>query len=118
MKEFMLFIKTEGDHVAKLSPDQQQQHIEKVGAYLQDLMEKGKLKGAQPLEIGGAVVSGRTGAFHDGPFNEAKEVIVGYFHIVAEDIDEAIAIAKDNPTFDEGEAIMEIRPIRSVEGIN
>ncbi len=118
MKEFMLFIKTTGDHFDHLSPEQQQAHVQKVGAYIGNLMEEGKLKGAQPLEMGGAVLHGNQGAFKDGPFNETKEVIVGYFHILAKDLEEAIAIAKANPIFEDTEATMEIRPIKQVEGIN
>lgn len=118
MKEFMLFIKTKGDHLSHLSPEQQQAHVQKVGKYIGGLMEAGKLKGAQPLETSGAVIQGSKGIFKDGPFNEAKEVIVGYFHILAKDIEEAIEIAKANPVFDEEEAIMEIRPIKTFEGIN
>jgi len=30
------------------------------------------------------------------PFNETKEVIVGYYHILGEDLNDAIAIAKGN----------------------
>ena len=118
MKEYMMFIKTDGDHLGKLSPAQQQVHVQKVGSYIERLMASGKLKGAQPLDMGGAVIYGSNGSFKDGPFNEAKEVIVGYFHIVAENIEEAIEIAKANPVFEDVEASMEIRPIKMVEGIN
>lgn len=118
MQEFMLFIKTEGDHLAGLSPEQQQAHVQKIGKYIGGLMESGKLKGAQPLETKGAIIHGNRGAFKDGPFNESKEVIVGYFHILAENLEEAIEIAKANPVFEDAEATMEVRPIKSMEGIN
>lgn len=118
MKEFMLFIKTKGDHLDGLSPAQQQAHVQKVGSYIERLMSTGKLKGAQPLDMGGAVIHGNHGVFKDGPFNEAKEVIVGYFHIVAKDLAEAVEIAKANPVFEDAEASMEIRPIKTLEGIN
>jgi hypothetical protein len=46
-------------------------------------------------------------------------VIAGYFHIVAENLNEAIDIAKRNPIFEDGlGAKIEVRPIRIVEGIN
>ncbi|MEK6153096.1 YciI family protein [Flavobacteriaceae bacterium 3-367] len=118
MQEFMLFIKTNGDHLLSLSPEEQQAHVQKIGGYIGGLMESGTLKGAQPLEMGGAVVQGKGGVFKDGPFNESKEVITGYFHIVAEDLASAINIAKANPIFDEEQAIIEIRPIKRMEGIN
>ena len=104
--------------MAKLSPEQQQAHVQKVGGYIHGLMESGKLKGAQPLEMEGALISGKSGAFKDGPFNESKEVISGYFHVVAKDLAEAIEIAKANPIFDEDDVQVEVRTIKKVEGIN
>lgn len=114
----MIFIKTKGDHLAGLSPEQQQAHVQKIGKYIGGLMESGKLKGAQPLAMEGAVIHGSHGVFKDGPFNEAKEVIVGYFHVVANSLDEAIEIAKANPMFDDAEGTIEVRPIKQMEGIN
>jgi len=62
------------------------------------------------------MISGSKGAWKEGPFNEAKEVIVGYYHILAEDLNEAIAIAKRNPEFEYGyTARVEVRPIKTKE---
>lgn len=118
MQEFMLFIKTEGDHLEGLSPEQQQEHVQKIGNYIGDLMQSGKLKSAQPLDMAGTIIHGKKGIFKDGPFNESKEVIVGYFHILAENLEEAIEIAKANPVFESEEASIEIRPIKQMDGIN
>ncbi len=118
MQEFMIFIRTKGDHLEGLSPEQQQSHVQKIGEYIGGLMESGKLKGAQPLEMDGAIIHGNKGVFKDGPFNESKEVIVGYFHIEAEHIEEAMEIAKANPMFDDAEGTIEVRPIRQMSGIN
>jgi hypothetical protein len=89
MKEFMLLIRTEGDHLTTLSPEQQQQHLQKVMAYMGGLMKSGKLKSAQPLEMEGTLISGTKGKLKDGPYNESKEVIAGYFLIQAKDLAEA-----------------------------
>lgn len=118
MKEYMLLIRTEDDHLTKMSAEEQQKHVQKVGAYIGKLMQEGKLKGAQPLDMEGVMIHGKRGVFKDGPFNETKEVIVGYFHILAKDLDEAVEIAKANPIFEDVEARMEIRPIKKMEGIN
>ncbi len=118
MKEFMLLVKTEGDHFASMSAETQQAHVAKVGTYIGNLMEKGQLKGAQPLELEGTMVQGTKGSFKDGPYSESKEVIVGYFHILAQDLQEAVAIAKANPLFEETEASIEVRPVKVLEGIN
>jgi hypothetical protein len=56
------------------------------------------------------------GAWRDKPFNEAKEIIVGYYHILAEDIIDATTIAKKNPEFEYGTtARIEVRPIKTRE---
>lgn len=118
MQEFMIFIKTKGDHLEGLSPQQQQLHVQKIGKYIGDLMEAKKLKKAQPLEMNGALIHSSNGIFKDGPFIESKEVIVGYFHILAENLEEAIGIAKMNPTFQETDGSIEVRPIKKMDGIN
>jgi hypothetical protein len=119
MKEFMLLIRTQGDHLTTLSPEQQQQHLQKVMAYMGGLMKSGKLKSAQPLEMEGHVISGSKGKLKDGPYNESKEVIAGYFLILAKDLDEAMLIARENPVFEDGtDARIEVRPIKVLEGIN
>lgn len=118
MKEFMLFTRSEVDYLDKMSPEDQQKHIEQFAAYIGDLIRQGKLKSAQPLDSVGKIVSGRTGLVKDGPFNETKEVIGGYFHILAADLDEAVQIAMANPLVRNGEGEIEVRPIRKLEGIN
>jgi hypothetical protein len=119
MKEFMLLIRTEGDHLATLPEGQQKKHIQQVMVYMEDLMKTGKLKSAQPLEQEGVLISGTKGKLKDGPFNETKEVIAGYFLIQAKDMNEAVQIAKKNPVFESAtNARIEVRPIKILQGIN
>ena len=112
MKEFLLLIRTEGDYCASLSPQAYASHLQDVGAYINDLEKNGHLIAAKPLKVEGAILSGNKGVFKDGPYTESKEVIIGYYHILAQDIDEAIVIARRNPVFECTEAWMEIRPIK------
>lgn len=114
----MLFIKSEGNPLEGLSPEQQQEHVQKVGGFIKELVEAGKMKSAQPLESEGNTVSMTNGKFIDGPYNETKEVINGYYHIVAKDLAEATEIAKGDPRFEDGNWKIEIRPIMQVDGIN
>lgn len=114
----MLLVRTEGDHLADMSPEEQQKHVAKIGNYIGKLMQEGKLKGAQPLDMAGTMVHGNKGVFKDGPYSESKEVIVGYFHILANDLEEAVEIAKANPVFEAGKASIEVRSIKTMEGIN
>lgn len=50
------------------------------------------------------------------PINEKKEIQVGYYHILARDLDEAVEIAKNNPEFEYGTtARIEVRPVKTKE---
>ena len=118
MKEFMLFIRSEENPKVNLSPEQLQQHIEKVGSFIKRLVDEGRMKSAQPLEMEGTILSYKNGKIVDGPYNETKEVISGYYHLLAKDLEEAIEITKGDPRFEEGIWRIEIRPIKKVEGIN
>ncbi len=118
MNEFMLFIRSEEEPKANFSPEQLQLHVEKIGGYIKKLVDEGKMKSAQPLEMEGRMLSYQNGKIVDGPFNETKEVISGYYHLLAKDLDEAIEIAKQDPRFEEGIWRIEVRPIKKVDGIN
>ena len=119
MKEFMLIIRTQGDHLQILPEEKQKQHLQKVMNYIGGLMKEERLNSAQPLEMEGSIISSTRGKFKDGPFNESKEVIAGYFIIKANSLQEAIEIAKANPVFEDGtDARVEVRPIKIMQGIN
>jgi hypothetical protein len=116
MKEFMLLIRNESDSKDAFSPEQNQAFLKACEVYIENLKKNGNLKKAQPLVREGKMISGSNGAWKDGPFNESKEVIVGYYHILAKDLDEAVAIAKGNPEFAfTTTARIEVRPIKTAE---
>ena len=116
MKDFLLLIRTEGDVWTSLSPKQLQDHIEHGTAYIGKLMKEGKLKSAAPVEKGSRIVTDQNGIMKDGPFNESKEVIAGYFHIVAKDIQEAVDIAKANPIFRDIPTRIEVHMMMAIGG--
>ncbi|HYV95574.1 MAG TPA: YciI family protein [Chitinophagales bacterium] len=116
MKEFMLLIRNDIDHQATWSPERHQQFLKSCENYIDALKKEGQLKIAQPLIREGKMISGSKGAWKDDSFNETKEVIVGYYHVFAKDLDEAIAIAKGNPEFEYSTtARIEVRPIKVKE---
>jgi len=109
-------MRNEIDHQATWSPEKTRQFLKDCSLYIDKLIKEGKLKSAQPLVRKGKIISGSKQTWKDGPFNETKEVIVGYYHILAKDIDEAIEIAKGNPEFEYGtSARIEVRPIKLKE---
>jgi hypothetical protein len=113
MKEFMLLILNEIDHQDNWSEKQRREFLDKCRIYINDLKNEGKLKSAKPLIREGKILYRSGPEWKEKPFNERKEVQVGYYHILAKDLDEAIEIAKRTPEFEYGTtARVEVRPIK------
>jgi hypothetical protein len=92
-----------------LSQDEIQSATEKFFIWYDQLINEGKMKPGQRLTSEGKTVA-RKNVLTDGPFGESKEVIGGYWFILAHSLDEAAQIAKGNPCMDCG-LFLEIRPI-------
>jgi len=116
MKEFLLLIRNQIAHQSEWSSEKHQQFLGACETYIGNLKKQEKLKAAQPLIREGKMISGTPASWKEAPFNEQGEVIVGYYHVLAKDLDEAIAIAKGNPEFQFGStARVEVRPIKMKE---
>ena len=116
MKEFMLLIHNDADSKLAFTPQQEKEFLNACKVYIETLKKSDHLVSAQPLVREGIMLSGRDGHWEKAPYRENKEVIVGYYHIIANDLEKAIAIAKDNPEFEyTRNARIEIRPIKMKE---
>jgi hypothetical protein len=113
MKEFMYLFRG-GDAVrVQQSPEEMQKHMEKWGAWMKSLAEKGRFKAGQPLDQEGKLVSGKNKMITDGPFPEAREVVGGFLIVNAGSLEEAAQMAKDCPIF-EHEGTVEVRAIQEM----
>ena len=92
-----------------LSGDEIQNAIDRFYAWRDRLVDEGKMKPGQRLTCKGKTIV-RQNVITDGPFGESKEVIGGYWFILAASLDEAVRIAEGNPCLDCG-LFLEIRPI-------
>jgi hypothetical protein len=93
----------------KASRDQIGKAIDQFYVWLDRLVADGKMKRGQRLTYEGRTL-GRRNVITDGPFGESKEVIGGYWFVVANNLDEAAQIAAGNPCVEYG-LFLEIRPI-------
>jgi len=94
-----------------LSAEEIQKVMNQLMAWFEGLHRQGKVKAGQPLGEEGRTISGRKGrSVADGPFPESKEAVGGYLILQANDLDEAVAIAKEYPCLDHG-ATVEVRPV-------
>jgi hypothetical protein len=92
------------------SQEEIQTAIDQFYLWLGRLVEEGKMKTGQRLGTAGKTVG--KGVVTDGPFGEAKEVVGGYWFIVAQGLEEAAEIAAGNPCLKCG-LFYEIRPIET-----
>src|SRR3954447_9874290 len=70
------------------------------------------LRGGEALQGSATATSIRDSVVTDGPFAETKELLGGYYVIEADDLDAALAIAKDVPAKFGG---VEVRPIMTFD---
>ena len=105
-KEYLLLSRGQWD--TKKSPEEIQQAIDDFYIWYERLVAEGTFKPGSRLTMETKLVT-LTGVI-DGPFTESKEVIGGYWFIVASNLDEAANIAAKNPCLACGLAF-EVRPI-------
>ncbi len=80
-------------------------------AWIKQLEAKGQLKSpGLPLEQAGKTVRGSQLTVTDGPFTEAKDIVLGFIVIEARDLEQALEIAKGCPMVLGGGAV-EVRPV-------
>src|SRR5690606_11703792 len=93
MNEYLLISRGQWDEGA--DKDAVQDTIDRFYAWYEEGLAQGRLKPRSRLANRGKLIS-RT-AITDGPFSESKELIGGYWLIVADTLEEAAAIAAENP---------------------
>ena len=110
MKEFALIFRLKDIADFKPSPEQMQERMNWLGS----IAAQNKLvdNGNTLLPIPGSAKTVKpNNVVTDGPYTEIKEFISGYIVIKADNIDEAVEIAKANPIFDQVGGNIEVREV-------
>ena len=110
MKEFALIFRLKDISDFKPSPEQMQERMNWLGS----IAAQNKLadKGNTLLPIPGSAKTVKpNNVVTDGPYTEIKEFISGYIVVKAENIDEAVEIAKANPIFNQVGGNIEVREV-------
>ena len=116
MSQFVfLFRATEaGQQEAMGTPERAQRSLQTWLAWIHELEAKGQLRDRGiPLQISGKVVRGTQRTVTDGPYAEAKDLLLGFIVIHARDLDEAVEIAGGCPIVAGGGSV-EVRPAGSI----
>ena len=116
MKEFMFYVQNRIDAKKSLTSEEHLAFIKKCEVYINALKSKNKLIAAQPLIREGIIIKKENNGWSETNIDVDSQVQVGYYHIRAENINDAINIAKDNPEFEYvPSASIEIRQIKTKE---
>ena len=113
MSDFVFLLRSsEQDYQQAMgTPERAQKSLEAWVRWIQELESKGQLKNpGLPLERSGKTVRGKQLTVSDGPFTEAKDIVLGFIVVEATDLEHAVEIAKGCPLALGGGAV-EIRPV-------
>jgi hypothetical protein len=113
MSEFVFLFRATGPQQrdAMGTPEHAQRSLQTWLAWIRDLEAKGHLKDrGQPLEPAGKVVRGKKRVVTDGPYAEAKDLLLGFIIIEARDLEQAVELSTGCPML-EGGGSVEIRPV-------
>ena len=112
----MFYIRNEKDAKKSLSAEEHFAFIKKCETYIDMLKKENKLIAAQPLTREGIMISKHGNDWQEKPVDTTAEMQVGYYHITANSLEDAITIAKSNPEFEYvPSASIEIREIKTKE---
>jgi hypothetical protein len=118
MSEFVFLFRSTPDaqQAAMGSPDSAQKSMQTWLAWIRDLEAKGQLKHpGQPLAGTGKLVrGGDKQLITDGPYAEAKDIVLGFIVIQARDLDHAAEIATGCPIAQGGGSV-EVRPVMQLQ---
>jgi hypothetical protein len=114
MKDYLYLFR--GGHIAmaKMTPEQMQQNMQKWMTWIEQLSKAGTFKAGEPLEPEGRVIRGEKQVVTDGPYAESKDLVGGYLIVQAPSLAKAAEMAKGCPIFD-NDGSVEIREIREME---
>jgi len=112
MARYLILIYENESQYEDMSPDEWQTMGQLHGRFAEQVERGGgRIVSGEALMPTGTATSIRSDIVTDGPFTETKEALGGYYVIEANDLDEALGIARLCPAPHGG---VEVRPIRDM----
>lgn len=110
LSEYLVLSRGQWD--ASASKEDIQRTIDAFYVWHERMIADGKMKSGSRLMKDGKFVSRRS--VLDGPYAEAKEVIGGYWFVLAHSLDEAVQLLAQSPCLDRGlfYEVRELDPVR------
>ena len=109
MAQYVVLIYENESEYAKAAPEVYGQVMDAHNRFAEQVTERGgKIAGGNALQSTATATTIRGDVVTDGPFVETKEALGGFYLIEADDLDQAIKIAKMVPAPYGG---VEVRPV-------
>jgi len=100
--------------IRRFTDAEYQVELQEMVVWTKSIAASGKLIATEPLEATGRYVTKKK-VLSDGPFIEAKEGVAGFYIILANNMDEAVAVAESCPYVKREQAVIEVRPVLAFE---
>ena len=114
MKEFMMIFRNDKTETGeKPSAEQMQAVMNHWQNWIGDIAAQGKYVGTNRLYAAGSKTLKPGNVVMDGPYAEVKEIVGGYLIVKADDLDEAVEMAKSCPNLQYGGNV-EVREVLSM----
>ena len=95
MEKFILLFRGGENHASNAQESQAAaENMQAWAKWMGDLVQKGILVGAEPLQPTGKQVIGKSKMVTDGAYVEAQETVGGYLIVNAKDINDAVEISR------------------------
>jgi hypothetical protein len=107
LRDYLVLSRGQWDKAA--TPEAIQASIDAFYPWLEEHIATGRMKTGERLAREGATVS-RKGVAMDGPYGETKELVGGYWFVVARSLQEAAELLATSPTLQHG-LFYELRPV-------
>ena len=115
MKDYLLLIRGGDDRMADLSEEQRNEHMQKWGSFMSNLVESGNLAGGLPLAADCRLLT-NSGTSQDMVMTIDGEAVGGFLLLKANDYNHAVELSKDCPVF-EHFGSLEIRETLPMENV-
>ena len=117
--KYLLTLYRDESRLADMTPEDQQQNMQRWDAYTREAGQAGVHLGGEGLQPSAAATTVRIEEsgdhiVSDGPFAETKEQLGGFYLLDCKDLDEALAWAKRIPM--PGGSV-EVRPVMDYEAV-
>ena len=111
MAKFMCLFRNDPTMFRTISPEQMQQMMQKWMSWKDTLEKSGHVKQfGERMDLSGKVIRGKSKSVTDGPYIEVKDSVQGSLLLEANDLAQAVDLAKGCPIL-ESDGSVEVRPI-------